>query len=89
MALGAPLFRVTKQENLPNIFTCIGTRCCYQQQLATCRGIEPLYHARQASVITTIRTGHNLVEVDGFEPPRPLRVQDLQSRAIGHYAIPP
>lgn len=29
------------------------------------------------------------MEVDGFEPPRPRRVQDLQSRAIGHYAIPP
>ena len=30
-----------------------------------------------------------MVEVDGFEPPRPLRAQDLQSRAIDRYAIPP
>ena len=30
-----------------------------------------------------------LVEVDGFEPPRPSWVQDLQSRAIDRYAIPP
>jgi len=30
-----------------------------------------------------------MVEVDGFEPPRPRRVQDLQSRAIDRYAIPP
>ena len=30
-----------------------------------------------------------MVEVDGFEPPRPLGAQDLQSRAIDRYAIPP
>lgn len=30
-----------------------------------------------------------MVEVDGFEPPRPRRAQDLQSRAIDRYAIPP
>ena len=30
-----------------------------------------------------------MVEVDGFEPPRPGRAQDLQSRAIDRYAIPP
>ena len=29
------------------------------------------------------------MEVDGFEPPRPRRAQDLQSRAIDRYAIPP
>lgn len=29
------------------------------------------------------------MEVDGFEPPRPCRAQDLQSRAIDRYAIPP
>ena len=29
------------------------------------------------------------MDVDGFEPPRPLRVQDLQSRAIDRYAIHP
>ena len=31
----------------------------------------------------------NLVEIDGFEPPRPRRAQDLQSRAIDRYAISP
>ena len=30
-----------------------------------------------------------MVEVDGFEPPRSLETQDLQSRAIDRYAIPP
>ena len=30
-----------------------------------------------------------MVEVDGFEPPRSLGTQDLQSRAIDRYAIPP
>ena len=31
----------------------------------------------------------HMVEVDGFEPPRSLGTQDLQSRAIDRYAIPP
>ena len=30
-----------------------------------------------------------MVEVDGFEPPRSLGTQDLQSRAIDRCAIPP
>ena len=30
-----------------------------------------------------------MVEVDEFEPPRSLGTQDLQSRAIDRYAIPP
>ena len=30
-----------------------------------------------------------MVEVDGFEPPRSPGTQDLQSRAIDRYAIPP
>jgi hypothetical protein len=30
-----------------------------------------------------------MVEIDGFEPPRPRRAQDLQSRAIDRYAISP
>ena len=54
--------------------------------------IGPLCHQCVVSIYmyyTQSSVVCQMVEVDGFEPPRSLGTQDLQSRAIDRYAIPP